>query len=183
MKTTYLIDPVSTAMVGPVIVPVVPGVGRQLPSEAVELPKPLAEPGPGTAWAWKEGAPTLLPDHRGIVYNTETGAAQHHSVLGALPDGLTEKPWPGQFHEWSGAAWELNESARMAAAHAVERAWRNAQIAASDYLAMPDYPITPEQRSELYLYRQALRDWPDVTVFPDQSGRPMPPDWIALLPE
>lgn len=38
------------------------------------------------------------------------------------------------------------------------RQQRNALLAASDYLLMPDYPLTAEQRAQVEAYRQALRD-------------------------
>ena len=49
---------------------------------------------------------------------------------------------------------------------------RNALIAETDYLLMPDYPITAECRANLTAYRQALRDitkqdgapWDDNTI-------------------
>ncbi|WP_223432546.1 phage tail assembly chaperone [Pseudomonas sp. GL-B-26] len=180
----YLFDPLGI-LAGPFELsafPEVPGFGQYLPGNAIQLEKPLAQPEAGHVWALVEGKPQLLADFRGVVFRTEVpGVAEEYSKLGDLPEGLTAKRWPGQFYVWAGGDWVLDEAAQIAAALAGERAWRNAQVAATDYLAMPDYPITAEQRSELYAYRQALRDWPDVTLFPDQSGRPQPPAWIASL--
>ncbi len=62
-----------------------------------------------------------------------------------------------------------------------ERVWRDRQIAATDYLAMPDYPLTDAQRSEMHVYRQALRDWPAAGGFPTQENRPQPPAWLAQV--
>lgn len=62
-----------------------------------------------------------------------------------------------------------------------ERRWRDARIAETDYLAMPDYPLTDAQRGELYAYRQALRDWPAAGGFPTQENRPQPPAWLAQV--
>lgn len=64
---------------------------------------------------------------------------------------------------------------------AVERAWRDSRIAATDYLAMPDYPLTDTERTELYTYRQALRDWPASAAFPTAGGRPQPPAWLSTI--
>ncbi len=176
--TIYLFDRAG-ALAGPVELDVIPGVGVQLPSNAVDLGVILAEPAEGYAWALVDGEPVQLADHRGTVYRTDSGTAQHYSELGKLPEGLTVAPWPGEFYVWSGSGWELDEAARIDAAQATERTWRNAQISATDYLAMPDYPISAEQRIELYAYRQALRNWPEAGTFPDQHGRPQPPSWIA----
>jgi hypothetical protein len=180
----YLFDPLGI-LSGPFELsefPEVPGFGQYLPGNNVQLENPLAQPEAGHVWALVDGEPQQLADYRGMVFRTEVpGVAEEYSKLGDLPEGLTAKRWPGQFYVWAGGDWVLDEAAQITAALAGERAWRNVQVAATDYLAMPDYPITAEQRSELYAYRQALRDWPDVTLFPDQSGRPQPPAWIASL--
>jgi len=161
--------------------PEVPGFGQYLPGNTIELEKPLSQPEAGHVWALVEGKPQLLADYRGMVYRTDSGAGEEHFEIGDLPEGLTAKRWPGQFYVWAGGDWVLDAAAQTEAAQAGERAWRNIQVAATDYLAMPDYPLTAEQRADLYAYRQALRDWPDVTLFPDLSGRPQPPAWIASL--
>lgn len=183
MKVIYMADPANGILAGPVVLPVVPGIGVQVPDNAVELTQELAEPSEGFVWALVEGEAALLADHRGTVYSTATGEDRPFDKLGELPEGLTALPWPGRFHVWGGNAWVLDQAAQMEAAQAVERTWRNSQIGATDFLAMPDYPLTDDQRSGLYVYRQALRDWPDVTQFPDPSGRPQPPAWIAQLPQ
>lgn len=46
------------------------------------------------------------------------------------------------------------------------RAERDRRLAATDYLLMPDYPISDDQRAVVQAYRQALRD------LPAQSGAP-----------
>ena len=44
------------------------------------------------------------------------------------------------------------------------RAWRDAEIRDTDTLMLlPDYP----NQDALTIYRQALRDWPSTTDFPD----------------
>jgi hypothetical protein len=194
----YVFDPLGI-LTGPFELsafPEVPGFGQYLPGNTIELENPLAQPEAGHVWALVDGKPQQLADYRGMVYHTQpqqltdhhgmvyhtyTGAEEEHVKLGDLPEGLTAKRWPGQFYVWDGGDWVLDEASQIAAAQVGERAWRNAQIADTDYLVMPDYPITAEQRSDLYVYRQALRDWPDVTLFPDQAGRPQPPAWIASL--
>lgn len=62
----------------------------------------------------------------------------------------------------------------------LERQWRDGVIARTDYLVMPDYPITDSARSEVLDYRQKLRDWPAHEAFPEQRARPRPPDWLDL---
>lgn len=46
------------------------------------------------------------------------------------------------------------------------RSARDRRLAATDYLLMPDYPISDDQRAVVQAYRQALRD------LPSQSGAP-----------
>lgn len=54
------------------------------------------------------------------------------------------------------------------------RARRDALIAATDYLLMPDSPISTAQLAEVRAYRQALRDLPLQPAFPQAI------DWPAL---
>lgn len=178
--TVYLFDSAG-ALVGPVELDVIPGGGVQLPSNAVDLGVELEAPAAGFTWALVDGEPVQLADHRGTVYRTDTGTAQHHSELGQLPVGLTAESWPGRFYIWVGDCWMLDEAAQLEAAQTNERAWRNAQISATDYLAMPDYPINEDQRAELYAYRQALRNWPEAGQFPEKQNRPRPAAWIIEL--
>ena len=168
---------------GPASILEVPGIGVQMPDNAIELPQELSAPGVGYVWALTEGEVVQVRDHRGTVYSTADGSPQPHAELGTLPAGLTEQEWPGPFYVWSGAGWMLDESAQLGATKAAERWWRNAQISGTDFLVLPDYPISAGQRAELYTYRQALRDWPAAGEFPGQQNRPAPPDWIAQLPE
>jgi hypothetical protein len=181
----YLFDPLGI-LSGPFELsafPEVPGFGQYLPGNTVQLENPLAQPEAGHVWALVDGKPQQLADYRGMVYHTDTGAEDEHVELGDLPEGLTAKPRPGQFYVWAGGDWVLDEAAQIAAAQAGERAWRNAQIASTDYLVMPDYPLSADQRAELYAYRQALRNWPEAGQFPDQKDRPVAPSWIADQPK
>lgn len=55
------------------------------------------------------------------------------------------------------------------------RAKRNALIAETDYLAMPDYPLPEDKRQAVIAYRQALRDVPEQAGFPRQIDWPVRP--------
>lgn len=177
----YFVDPDCSELQGPVSLPEIPGLGPQVPGHAVALETPLPTPRKGHAWALVADMPTEVEDHRGMAYNVETGAQVEHALLGPLPEHLTSLPWPGRFHVWTGTRWKLDAKAKREAAAQTERTWRNAAIEACDYLVMPDYPISAKQRTELYAYRQALRDWPQAGTFPDQTARPTPPEWMASL--
>ncbi|WP_199905506.1 tail fiber assembly protein [Microvirgula aerodenitrificans] len=65
--------------------------------------------------------------------------------------------------------------ARDAAAARVVRMQRDALIAATDYLLMPDYPIGAEGLAAVRAYRQALRDVPLQAGFPQAIDWPMSP--------
>ena len=67
---------------------------------------------------------------------------------------------------------ELKTDAEYAAE---ARAKRNALIAETDYLAMPDYPIDAEKKAAVLAYRQALRDIPEQAGFPRQIDWPTKP--------
>ncbi|QEN46615.1 phage tail assembly chaperone [Pseudomonas protegens] len=71
---------------------------------------------------------------------------------------------------------------------AAERRWRSAELYATDGVvarhrdqqeAGVAMTLTNEQYKELQAYRQALRDWPQSSDFPDVQRRPAAPHWIA----
>jgi len=84
---------------------------------------------------------------------------------------------PGRAEEWveDGAA-ELS-AVEHEEVSATARRWRNSRIAKTDYLAMPDYPLSESERAELAGYRMALRDWPQSQGFP-VADAPEAPVWV-----
>lgn len=69
-----------------------------------------------------------------------------------------------------------------------ERSWRDGALQAVAWLRErhrdqqdigADTTLNPEQFTELLVYIQALRDWPQSSEFPDKEYRPLPPDWIS----
>lgn len=68
----------------------------------------------------------------------------------------------------------------------IERAWRDAQLTATDALVSRHRDeieqgattLTEEQYQELQFYRRALRDWPELADFPTAAGRPVMPEWL-----
>ena len=72
----------------------------------------------------------------------------------------------------------------------LERAWRDAELAELVWLRDRHRDqleigaattLSAEQFSELLLFMQALRDWPQSEVFPDVSARPVPPAFLEQL--
>ena len=55
------------------------------------------------------------------------------------------------------------------------RTERDSKIAKTDYLAMPDYPLSDEDRVQVFAYRQALRDLPTQEGFPREVVWPNEP--------
>jgi len=69
-----------------------------------------------------------------------------------------------------------------------ERAWRDGELLKvlwlrdrhRDQLEISDSTtLTAERFSELLVYVQALRDWPQSPEFPDSQFRPTAPGWIV----
>ncbi|MGU9808462.1 tail fiber assembly protein [Pseudomonas sp. LF052] len=58
------------------------------------------------------------------------------------------------------------------------RTARDADLAASDYAAMPDYPMTDKDRPVFVAYRQGLRDIPDQGADPDAVVWPKKPTFL-----
>lgn len=54
---------------------------------------------------------------------------------------------------------------------------RDNKLRATDVYMLPDFPISEEQKAELLEYRQALRDMPENSAFPDVPY-PKKPEWI-----
>ena len=67
---------------------------------------------------------------------------------------------------------ELKTDAEYAAE---AREKRNALIAETDYMAMPDYPLDDGKRRAVLAYRQALRDVPAQSGFPRRVVWPAKP--------
>lgn len=65
------------------------------------------------------------------------------------------------------------------------RAERDRRITATDYLVLPDYPISQENLEEIKAYRQALRDIPQQPGFPwggpDDPACPWPEKFVTQI--
>lgn len=104
MSVIYLIEDLG-ALVGPVDLPPVPGLGVQLPANAVALAEPLPAPAPQHVWALVDGKPQQRECHVGPVYETATGDPVEWMELGQLPEHLTKEPRPSASHHWHQGAW------------------------------------------------------------------------------
>lgn len=102
-----------------------------------------------------------VEDHKGKQGYVD---GQPHTVAeyGPLPKGWSDTPPP--------------PSAKEKATQA--RAQRDSLIAATDYLLMPDYPVSEEKRKTVTAYRQALRDVTKQPGFPGAITWPEAPEGI-----
>lgn len=75
---------------------------------------------------------------------------------------------------------------------AIERAWRNVQLVATDGVVArhrdeieegSPTTLTAAQYTELQTYRRELRNWPVAGEFPLSDHRPKAPDWLSALPQ
>jgi len=58
----------------------------------------------------------IYPDFRSVpLYSTVDGSAVTVTEIGAQPDNTTEQVRPSIYHDWDGAAWELNLNKAQAA--------------------------------------------------------------------
>lgn len=60
----------------------------------------------------------------------------------------------------------------------VIRANRDADLSASDYAVMPDYPLDEQQKAQLLAYRKGLRDIPEQGEDPEAVAWPVKPDFL-----
>ncbi|MHC8310121.1 DUF4376 domain-containing protein [Pseudomonas sp. GT1P32] len=116
--TNYQFDDVGV-LFGPVVLRGVPGMGSYLPSNIVPFETALPAPEPDHVWVLVDGEAHQLEDHRGPVYRTETGEAEHHSDLGPLPDGYTATPKPSPTHHWQDGGW-INDQTSLHATKVIE---------------------------------------------------------------
>jgi hypothetical protein len=109
----------------------------------------------GRIWSIEEGnfVPEIPSDGRGVSCPDEQGLIARLDFY-HFPKG------------------ELKTDAEYAAE---ARGKRNALIAETDYLVMPDYPLDEERKAAVLAYRQALRDVPEQEGFPRQVDWPVKP--------
>ena len=108
----YLFDKAG-ALSGPVEFSVTPGIGVQIPSNAVEISFELPSPESGRTWALVNNIPREVVDQRGLVYRKEDGGQQLWSELGDLPAAFTIEPWPGSYHIWKNNAWQFDAESQL----------------------------------------------------------------------
>ena len=124
----------------------------------------------GEKWV-AEKIPTTAEECVGIVVPHESRAPHDYTLkklFVALTAGSkTHRLARGKDLSWSVEAIpEKTPEEAKAEASAQVRAQRDALLAETDHLVMPDYPLTDEQREAVKAYRQELRDVPQQEGFP-----------------
>ncbi|MBM0283631.1 tail fiber assembly protein [Pseudomonas chlororaphis] len=178
----YLID-ASGALIGPVEFPLIPGLGIQLPNNAVTLDQQLDEPMSGHVWALIGGWPQQVLDLRGVVYSTDTGESVEWSEVGDLPEGFTKTAPPGPYFSWSEGSWQLDVKAQQAAATLVAQSERDKQLAEATLRMAPlQYALELGEASSEE--QSALLEWKRYCValnrIEQQPGYPLEIEWPVL---
>lgn len=102
-------------------------------------------------------------------------SAPEDAVIGPCPDEHGESSLKGLIGCLHFYGYELGELKTDEEYAAEAREKRNALIAETDYMAMPDYPLDAEKKAAVLAYRQALRDVPEQEGFPRQIDWPVKP--------
>jgi hypothetical protein len=108
-----------------------------------------------------------------------------------LPDGATvplnHRFWD-DYQQWLASGGVPLPAITPGALATVARAWRNQELAASQWLVDRDrdeqaagtpMTLSTDQYHELLDYRQDLRDWPSMTHFPEDFSKPLAPVWLS----
>ena len=122
---------------------------------------------------YRKDADTYVED-RGFLRTVSHGDADFETVDAQF--GSMLQPGQTAVHSTDGEGWEVVDGDAVTPVYAEPlakalRAKRDALLAETDYLLMPDYPIEPERKEAMETYRQALRD------VPEQEGWPFSVEW------
>lgn len=102
-------------------------------------------------------------------------SAPEDAVLGPCPDEQGVSSLEGLIGCLDFYGYPKGELKTDAEYAAEAREKRNALIAETDYMAMPDYPLDAKKKAAVLAYRQALRDVPEQEGFPRQIDWPVKP--------
>lgn len=136
-------------------------------------------------------------------YSQATGCTYPSGIHNSIPsdaDEMSEErflsvicnPTPGQIrvHDEHGLPYLVDAPQTEPDLAGDERHWRDGELSSliwirdrhRDQLEIgAQATISAEYFTELLLYIQALRDWPQSSEFPDRNFRPVAPEWIAEL--
>jgi hypothetical protein len=179
-KIVYLLDQAGALCL--LLLSEVPGIGFQVPPDAIDFGHELEAPTEGFVWAMVDGEAVQRADHRGTVYSTATGEPEVFDALGELPAGLTLDPPPGPFYVWQAGAWELDAAAQAAAQSLSVKSERDSRMATAQLRIAPlKYAADLDMATETE--RAALLAWMRYSVelnrIQDQPDYPAEITWPA----
>lgn len=128
---------------------------------------------------WRQDAWVVVPDLRGLVFQTTDGAEVMHSLPGELPVELTALPRPSAAYVWGGLDWVLDPARERAIKTERELSWvRNELHQASEEIGKHEDqdPSAIASEEGWRRYRVDLRAWPQQGSFPDAANRPTAPE-------
>ena len=126
--------------------------------------------------------------HGKIRYNDSTPNAiltsmpNGDAILEAYQDEITKQSTEPKVNEWeeavySNGSWAVqNKTDASEIKTSMIRSERDDLLSKSDYIMMPDYPLS--DKTEIEIYRQSLRDVPEQPSFPDDVIWPQKPDYL-----
>ena len=100
-------------------------------------------------------------DFRGkIFYSKETGAEIEIKELGAISDEMTDKKYPGQFYEWLGDDWVLNEDKRKEQAQLINQQRKSVLLSqAKEQIEILQDEINLEVSEDVEATEALLKAW------------------------
>lgn len=102
-------------------------------------------------------------------------SAPEDAVTGPCPDEQGNSSLEGLIGCLAFYGYDKGELKTDAEYASEAREKRNQLIAETDYMLMPDYPLSDAKRQALTVYRQALRDVPAQAGFPRRIDWPVKP--------
>ncbi|WP_025110831.1 tail fiber assembly protein [Pseudomonas sp. H1h] len=177
----YYVDEMTREIAGPFEPMVIPGIGAQIPSNAIELPEQSLPVEAGHAWVWRDGQAVQLLDMRGLVYRKDNGLPFHWNEFGTLPDDLTVKPRPN-YCFWKDDDWVLDVEAERAGQAAEADVARDNQLRTVVIRVAPlqyAYELgeaTSEQLSALQAWKRYALNLARIDL---QPGYPAIIEWPA----
>lgn len=188
MLIMYVFSPKTGELIGQRQAQVVNGKQLSKSAYATPTPPPAFIP-EGHVARWTGNAWEVVEDHR--QHLDEKGRTQGGTPYW-LPDQGDDWQSPARYMEDigplpAGAVTVRPEKPAPTEAELFQqlRAERDRRLTATDYLLMPDYPLSDDQRTILQVYRQALRDLPSQEGAPwDGGGEATPwPEIPSVLQE
>jgi len=145
--------------------------GERMSVDAAKAAR-LITVGANQSAVWENGKYIVKHDYTNTDYWVKSTREKRKLRLGEQPDStLTTVEPTDPEAAWQSNAWVVPRTVKERRI----RERRDSLLVESDYLLMPDYPIASAAKTNWQTYRQALRDVPAQTGFPDRVQWPTAP--------